>query len=85
MQQLGEPGFYHVIARYGYAQRKLQGAEFVKVRWRLRHTLDRSSPAMQTAKPGLACQNAVCRLQFDSILPHILSHAHMSKRALWDV
>ena len=32
MQQLGAPGFWHVIARYGYAQRKDQGDAFVQVR-----------------------------------------------------
>ncbi len=32
VQQLGAPGFWHVIARYGYAQRKDQGDAFVQVR-----------------------------------------------------
>jgi hypothetical protein len=31
VQQLGAPGFYHIVARYGYAQRIQQGPEFVKV------------------------------------------------------
>ncbi len=30
VQQLGAPGFFHVIARYGYAQRKEQGDGFVQ-------------------------------------------------------
>jgi hypothetical protein len=33
VQQLGAPGFWHVIARYGYAQRKDQGDAFVQVDW----------------------------------------------------
>ena len=32
VQQLEAPGFWHVIARYGYAQRKEQGDCFVQAR-----------------------------------------------------
>lgn len=31
VQQLGAPGFYHVVARYGYAQRIQQGPDLVQV------------------------------------------------------
>ncbi len=41
VQQLGAPGFFHVIARYGYAQQISQGEDFVRVR---RMSLDTCCP-----------------------------------------
>jgi hypothetical protein len=39
VEQQGLPGFFHVVARYGYNERVVQDANFVQVRHLIRHLL----------------------------------------------
>ena len=39
MEQQGLPGFFHVVARYGYNERVVQDANFVQVRHLTDHLL----------------------------------------------